>query len=205
MNSEVQAVPLVLRGPGWWECPLRADGLYGFAYWEEYAKRDRSPMGHALTAARVALLVKHCQGPVVDVGIGGGAFLVAARDAGLECYGADVNEHALGWLRRRGELWQQQPVEAMTFWDSLEHMDLPEIEAYLVKTQWAFISTPVYIDEADIRASRHFKPMEHTQYVSEAGLSIFMSARGFSLIESNTMESDLGRHGIATHVYRRTA
>ena len=194
---------LIKHGPGWWECPLRAEAVYGFGYWEEYRRRDATPMGLALTAARLALLLKHCHGSVVDIGIGGGAFLVAARGHGREGYGADVNSHALAWLHRRGEQWDGREVEAMTFWDSIEHMEAEEIEIYLSKTQWAFVSTPIYPDVTAVLASKHFKPGEHLHYWSADGMVLFMQGLGFGLVEANQMETDLGREGIASFVFRK--
>lgn len=200
MNAERPAIALIERAPGWWECPLRVDGLYGITYWDEYQQRDRTPMGHALTKARIDMVKRRCT-RVVDVGIGGGAFVIAAANCGLDPRGTDINHLATGWLRVRGQLWDGGDVEAMTFWDSIEHIDDPSV--LLSKTQWAFISTPVYDDEAAVRASKHFKPGEHIHYWSVCGMIDYIAAQGFGLMEYNTMESDLGREGIGSFAFRR--
>lgn len=201
MNAESPTIALVERAPGWWECPIRVEGIYGFAYWEEYQKRDHSPIGRSLTEARVNMVRRYCS-TVVDIGIGGGAFMIAASEADLSPKGSDINTFALSWLGRRNELWTGDDVEAMTFWDSIEHIENPT--QLLSRTQWAFISTPIYDNEVAVRASKHFKPGEHIHYWSHAGLIMYMLAQGFGLADYNTMESDLGREGIGSYAFKKS-
>lgn len=200
MNAERPAIELIERGMGWWECPLRMEGLYGDGYWEEYRKRDQSKMGRLLTKARVDMVKDHCP-YLVDVGIGGGAFIKAASIAGILTQGTDVNPHALKWLESQGKLWYFTETWAMTFWDSIEHIEDPA--SLLAKTKWAFISTPVYDDEKAVRASKHFKPGEHIHYWSTPGLIMYMGDRGFELKQVSTMESDLGREDIRSFAFKR--
>lgn len=203
MNNAPPVVELIERSPGWWECPIRAEALYGFSYWEEYRARDRTPMGYALTAARVDLVRRHGATSVLDVGIGGGAFLSAAKAAGLAVQGTDINEHALGWLQRRGERWDGTGEGlTLTFWDSIEHIEDAGAKL-LEQAGMVFLSTPIYRDQHHARTSRHWKPGEHIAYFTDAGLRYFMALHDFECIDQNTMESDLGRDGIGSYVFRR--
>jgi hypothetical protein len=174
--------------------------LYGRDYWEEYRARDQTVFGHMLTTARLEMVQRHCK-QVVDIGIGGGAFVGQAWAAGLEVAGSDINEYAIEWLEDHGMLWDGCPVEAMTFWDSIEHIEDPN--RMLQKTQWAFISTPTYEDVGAVLKSKHFKPGEHLHYWSREGMILYMQERGFELVEMNEMETQLGREGITSFAFRR--
>ena len=169
-------------------------------YWSEYRKLDRTPLGRVLTAIRAGMVYKHCAPltNILDVGIGGGAFVAETK-----CFGIDINEHALDWLRRRNLLWSQGSLPIMTFWDSLEH--LPNPGEYLSRaTEHVFISTPIYHDEAHARASKHYKPNEHLWYFTDQGLHLFMREYAFKCVEQSTLETDAGREGIGSYVFRRT-
>jgi hypothetical protein len=161
---------------------------------------DHTPMSAALTRERVGLVQRYWSGPVVDVGIGGGAFLRAHPD----CTGIDVNPDALEYLRDRGQLHEDSTCEALTFWDSAEHMPLDALATLLATCSvWCFISMPIYADEADCLASKHFKPGEHLTYFTHFGLVRFMRDHGWSLVEYNDMETQLGRESIGSYAFMR--
>ena len=67
---------------------------YTGPYFEKYQALDATPMGEALTRARMEMVKRHIDpASVLDVGIGGGRFV---EEAG--CFGYDVNELANVWL-----------------------------------------------------------------------------------------------------------
>ena len=108
-------------------------------------------MGAALTQARIDLVRRHFDGQVVDIGIGGGRFVTESGAMGF-----DVNPEAVDWLKAQERYYDpyQHHAEAVTCWDSLEH--IPEPEKLLDHVgEWLFVSMPIYKDQADCLASKH--------------------------------------------------
>ncbi|MCV0161054.1 class I SAM-dependent methyltransferase [Pseudomonas aeruginosa] len=171
---------------------------YSGPYFEKYQALDGTPMGAALTAARVDMVRRHFDGEVLDVGIGGGRFVIESGGKGF-----DVNEEAVQWLKSRNAYADPyKGVAAITCWDSLEHVPDPEA---LVRSvgEWVFVSMPVYKDQADCLKSKHFKPGEHLHYWSVRGLIGWFAKMNFGCVEINERESDLGREGITSFAFRR--
>jgi hypothetical protein len=176
-------------------------GLYGRKYWEEYNLRDRTEMGEVLTYARSSFVRLFHTGQIVDIGIGGGRFVMAW---GHKAMGYDVNPFALDWLAARGIFANvtQHPFEAMTFWDSLEHMI--EWGHILANCRtWAFVSTPIYLGPEECVRSKHYKPGEHVIYFTNRGLIWFMQRHGFEMVAYDNFEVKLGREAIGTYAFRR--
>lgn len=181
---------------------------YDASYFENYIGLDASPMGQALTEARVEMLRRHlpacfqAEVRVVDIGIGAGNFVMAA-----DCHGFDVCEPARQWLIGDGRYlnpWQMgdETVPVLTFWDSLEH--IPDPEPLLAKAAvFVLISMPIYAGEEDCRRSKHFKPGEHVWYFTQDGLIEWMKGLGFELVEMNNRETELGREGILSFAFKR--
>ncbi|HGP0289653.1 TPA: methyltransferase domain-containing protein [Pseudomonas aeruginosa] len=171
---------------------------YSGPYFEKYQALGATPMGTALTTARVDMVRRHFDGEVLDVGIGGGRFVVESGGKGF-----DVNEEAVQWLKSRNAYADPyKGVAAITCWDSLEHVPDPEA---LVRSvgEWVFVSMPVYKDQADCLKSKHFKPGEHLHYWSVRGLVGWFAKMNFGCVEINERESELGREGITSFAFRR--
>lgn len=173
---------------------------YDEDYFHKYRQMADTPMGHALTQARVELVARHYQGPVLDVGIGAGQF-VAARDNTL---GYDVNPAGIRWLQEHHQWADLYDGEypALSCWDSLEHIDQPELTVARA-TQWVFVSIPIFAGGDAILASHHYRPNEHIFYFTHDGLLRWFTEQGFTCVESNTIESDLGRVGIGSYAFKR--
>lgn len=187
------------RGQGFHTRPaMRYEGQY-FAH---YQKLDATHMGGLLTKARLELVSKFMNPrDVVDIGIGGGRFKTEAG-----CRGFDVCDDAIEWLKDSGRYHDPYaaPVEAITCWDSLEH--IPEPEKLLAKVNdWLFVSMPIYDDMADVLQSKHYKPGEHIHYFSLQGFIRWCGEHGFECIEVNWAETELGREGIASFAFKRVA
>ncbi|MNO31431.1 hypothetical protein D3C76_214050 [compost metagenome] len=196
--------------PGLTDCLLWSDELgmgwhgrapmsYSGPYFEKYQQLDASEMGAALTRARVELVRKHCAGQVVDIGIGGGRFVLEADSQGF-----DVNAEAVAWLQAYGRFLDpyRQSVEALTCWDSLEHIPEPE-KLVACAQEWLFVSMPIYDSQAHCLQSKHFKPGEHLWYFTLPGFIGWCERQGFGLVELNHAESELGREGITSFAFRR--
>ena len=172
---------------------------YSGPYFKKYQALDATPMGEALTRARVAMTRRHYQGGVVDIGIGGGRFVQAA-----DGWGYDVNAEAVAWLRQQERYFDPYatPTEAISCWDSLEH--IPEPEKLLAQVgEWVFVSMPVYLSQWDCLKSKHYKPGEHLWYWTQNGLIAWFARQGFGCVEINDSESELGRDGITSFAFRR--
>jgi hypothetical protein len=184
------------EGLGWCDAPAID---YGAGYWEEFRRRDETEIGASLTAARASLVARHWAGQLVDIGIGGGRFVT---DTG--CLGYDVNPRAVRWLKDEMR-WADpyvQSVEAVTFWDSLEH--IPDPSALLANVrQWVFVSIPIFRDAEHVLRSRHFKPGEHFWYFTKAGFLMFMERFGWHCMEVNAAEIQAGREDILSFAFQR--
>lgn len=175
---------------------------YDAAYWDRYRRMDRTASGEALTRARVDLVDSYWNGPLVDVGVGGGRFV----EQRAQTRGYDVNPEAVRWLKGIGR-WcdiYQDGADAATFWDSLEHIADPR--AILSKVRhFAFVSLPIFSGPEHVLRSRHFRKDEHFWYFTAAGFGRFMGSCGFDLLEYNSQEVDCGREDIGTFVFGRRA
>jgi len=184
-------------GIGWF--PVTANP-YDANYWNNYRRLDATFTGLQLTDMRMDMVTRHTKGAVVDIGIGGGRFVENMAGA----RGFDVNPQAVAWLHERG-LWLDPyaaPVHAATFWDSLEHIHEPSALFANIE-QWAFISTPVYLDADDVMRSKHYKREEHCWYFTVEGLRRFMFLGGFEMVEHNGMEREAGRDSIDSFAFKR--
>lgn len=175
--------------------PMAYDG----SYFEHYRELDASPVGAALTQARLDMVRRHFDGPPLDVGIGGGRFVTESSGCGY-----DVNPDAIHWLTAQGRYrnpYFSKPV-ALCFWDSLEHIPNPS-EIVDQATEWVFVSMPIYTGVEDVLTSKHYKPGEHLWYWTRWGLIRWFDERGFTVVESNSLESTLGRSGIMSFAFKR--
>ena len=172
---------------------------YSGPYFEKYQQLDATEMGAALTRARVEFVRRHTDLQAVDIGIGGGRFVLESGG-----WGYDVNAEAVAWLRGVGRHFDiyAAHAEAITCWDSLEH--IPEPEKLLDHVgEWLFVSMPIYESQAHCLGSKHYKPGEHIWYWTLPGLIGWMERQGFTLVEMNQAESELGREGITSFAFRR--
>lgn len=179
--------------------PIKYDG----GYFANYQKLDQTPMGAALTQARVDLVERHCpSGVVVDIGIGGGRFVVDGNAMGY-----DVCPDAVKWLQDSGRWLNfygagRPDPDAVTCWDSLEH--IPDIDAFMARVPcWLFVSMPIYTGLHGVLTSKHYKPGEHLHYWTMQGFINWADAQGFDCLEVNKVETELGREGIWSFALKR--
>lgn len=185
-------------GYGWHTAPAMH---YDSGYFAHYQKLDATPMGAALTKARIELVSKFTTPSYgCDIGIGGGRYV---NESGG--FGFDVCPDALSWLEDRGCLAEQEyGLQVATCWDSLEH--IPEPEKLLARVrEWLFVSMPIYKDMHDVLTSKHYKPGEHLHYWTLAGFIAWCERQGFEVQEVNHAEEELGREGITSFAFRRVA
>lgn len=144
--------------------------------------------------------------PLIDVGIGSGAFIELRRSHGRATYGYDINPAGIAWLDERSLLADPHlvAVDGMTLWDVLEHItDFQSLLANVRK--WLFVSLPIFADVEHVLRSKHFKPTEHCWYFTRDGLVFAMKSCGFALAAESSIETDLGREDIGTFAFKREA
>lgn len=173
---------------------------YEADYFASYIKRDNTSMAASLTDARISFVSQYTKTyNVIDIGIGGGRFVM---DSG--CRGYDVNESAVQWLHEKDRFCSPyaSPVNSITCWDSLEHIDKPwkllrQVEQYL------FASIPVVSGPDAVLQSKHYKPGEHLWYWTEEGFIRWCDEHGFMFLELSHIERELGREDITTFAFVR--
>lgn len=174
------------------------DNPYDVAYFEKYIKYENAEIGRNLNQARLKLVEKYKWNKLLDIGVGSGVFIRDLENA----YGYDINPAAIKYLKSIGKYIDPEPVDMMTFWDSLEHIHEPQ-NLLNNATKYVIVSTPIYKDLEHIYKSKHFRPNEHCWYFTIQGMVTFMECYGFKCIEYNRIESDIGREDIGTFVFEK--
>ncbi|MEN3753744.1 hypothetical protein ABC733_17225 [Mangrovibacter sp. SLW1] len=160
--------------------PVPKKRPYDAEYFSRYKAMADTPMGKDLTSARISLVSRHYSGVLVDVGIGAGQFVEARPNT----KGFDVNPAGIDWLKTRGA-WADIYTErypALSFWDSLEHIDRPDV-AVARAEEWVFVSVPIFEEAEHVIRSRHYRKDEHIWYWTEWGLIHWFFQQGFELAE----------------------
>lgn len=178
---------------------------YEGEYFAKVKAYDGTPIAKAVNAGRVALLGRYLKPgtSVLDWGAGTGAFMRDAQAAGFETSGYDVNPLAQLAL---GDRISKDPnmFDALTLWDTVEHLDLPELVLKSVrKNAHVFVSVPVFNDLRKIRESKHYRPGEHLYYWTPDGFCQWMALRGFRCLESSSHEVTAGREAIGAYAFVR--
>ncbi|MEX1841170.1 class I SAM-dependent methyltransferase [Enterobacter cloacae] len=199
-SQEIKSGLVWLPELGMGRYPVPKARPYDESYFCRYQELADTDLGRELTAARIRLVARHYTGPVLDVGIGAGQFVTARP----ETKGYDVNPAGVEWLKERG-VWAnlyRDRYPALTFWDSLEHIDRPDV-AVARAENWVFVSVPIFSGAEHVIRSRHFRRDEHIWYWTHEGLVTWFEEQGFELMESNGIETQLGREGIGSYAFAR--
>jgi hypothetical protein len=168
-------------------------------YWDKYVQYDATKMGEKLTDFRANFVKKFWKGNIVDIGIGAGRFVQE-----MNCQGFDVNKSAIKWLKNNDLFCDpyQEKVQAITCWDSLEHIDNPENLIQQVE-KWVFVSIPIFANGESVTKNKHYRPGEHIWYFTERGLINWMAKFGFMLKSHSDGETQIGREDIMTYAFCR--
>lgn len=202
-------------GVGFFDCDThnaKVSGAspYDAEYFARYAERMNDPIGARLMAHRAHLVTSYGGSafPIIDVGIGSGAFVEEMSKQTLNgVWGFDVNPAGIEWLKGRGQwgdLYKVEPGvwEVATFWDSLEHIRDPR-QALAQVGHMAFVAIPIFRDVDHLLASRHYRKDEHFWYFTRAGFRAFAEREGFQVMDILATETAIGRDDIETFVLRR--
>lgn len=188
-----------LQGMGYY--PVRKKALvYNKEYFNKYIEYSKTELGKRITNTRIDFVKEYHNGVLLDIGIGCGDFVTKRKNT----LGFDVNIEGVQWLVKNG--FYADPYvskfEAMSFWDSFEHIEDP---AGIVKQvdKYVFLSLPIFTDETHILKSKHFRKDEHYWYFTNLGLTEWFFNQGFVLRGFNRNESLLGREDIQSFVFER--
>lgn len=176
---------------------------YDESYFKKYEGYAATELGRKLNDFRLKLVNKFTSQLVVDVGIGSGQFVEARSAMGYPTHGTDCNPVGIAWLAQRGleaDLTKKAPV--VTFFDSMEHIKDYKCLVELAE-KFVILTIPIFIDYKDILNSHHYRKTEHYHYFGHRGLVTTFWNLGFRLIEYNDVESELGRKGVRTYVFKR--
>lgn len=184
------------------------DALYEDFYFKASIANSQSAIATELTQARVSCVNTYVKGLILDFGVGCGQFLHARGT----CLGYDICPQAVVWLRKEGVFFNpytdsvdERGIEAVTFFDSLEHLREPEKILSRITTQHVFVSLPIFRDKAHALSSKHFKPREHYWYFTQRSFRAFVKRCGFKMLDYREDETRIGRDSIGTFVFRRGA
>jgi hypothetical protein len=146
---------------------------YDQQYFDRFARQADSPIVRKLMRQRAEFVDKHYIGPLIDVGIGSGAFI--QRRNVLRPHltrGFDINPAGEAWLKER-ELWANPydgSVPSVSMWDVLEHMH--NFQPLLSNVQeWLFLAVPLFAMPACAR-SKHYRKDEHYWYLRAAAVEL---------------------------------
>lgn len=191
------------KGLGWY--PVKKTH-YNDDYFNAYVRMEHTKVGECLNKFRVELVNKYTKDLVLDIGVGCGTFLKRRGN----CIGFDICPKATYLLQRNdvffnpyngGVEWRK--IKGVTFFDTLEHIEWPELIFDNISRQFIFVSMPIFRDVNHLLKSKHLKKEEHYLYFTEKGFIEYMSSYGFELLEKRDDEIRCGREDIYTYVLRR--
>lgn len=172
---------------------LPDETIYDVGYYKKYVGYEHSDLNHKIQCERSNLVFKYLKkGTLLDFGCGSGAFLKYCESK-LDVKGFDINPNT-GNLNFSNLF---DDYEAVTFWDSLEHVKNPKKVLKALNPYYVFICTPSTddIDLNNILNWRHYRPKEHIHYFSKDSLEKLLDSCGYGLLEFNYKESMIRRGG----------
>jgi len=186
---------------GYWFYPV-TDFVYDEEYIKKYEGYAETPLGESILQSRLNVIEPYNN--LLDIGIGSGHVI----DNKLLAKGYDVNPVAIEQLKYEHR-WCDPYIDdlsefdVISFFDSFEHIEKPEILLDRVTTQALVIAIPIFSNYSDILRSKHFRPDEHFHYFTGIGFLRYMGEIGFDCINIMDDEIELGRESIYTFIFKR--
>ncbi len=180
---------------------------YSKLYFEDYQERSRLKASDDLMLIRRNFVAEFHTGELLDFGAGALTFVEYMRQSGhQDVFGYDINARTVQALMNSNiyrDPYEGAKWGALTFWDTLEHLEDPERIINRVG-QWAFVCMPIYGGMDHARRSKHYKPGEHIWYFTEPGLMETFRRCGFECKGIMDKENGVGRSGIKSYAFKRT-
>jgi 2-polyprenyl-3-methyl-5-hydroxy-6-metoxy-1,4-benzoquinol methylase len=186
---------------------------YNIKYIKKLDKyRENIHMHESINKARVELVKEYVSGwkHVLDIGCGNLDFLKELNKSYILSHGYEVIPKSVDELKElnayvdisdKDNLYE---MDAVTMWDVLEHLKEPKEVLDKIPTGCLLmVSIPIFETFHKLEESRHYRPNEHLWYFTHSGFIAYME--GWQLLEYNDRETELGREGIRTYVFRKRA
>lgn len=177
---------------------------YDDSYFDKYVAYENTEFGRKLNRERVEFVRKMCGGKVLDIGIGCGSFIKEHGNA----VGYDVCEKSVEWLKERGIYRDPykdnlDDIEAVTFFDSFEHIDHIEPLVSSLKAKVLILALPIFRGKNDVLTSKHFRTDEHYHYFTINSLIRFFHSFNMRCVWVSDYESKIGRDSIITFCFSK--
>jgi SAM-dependent methyltransferase len=177
-------------GYGW--PTIREPIEYGDEYEIKYLHYPEKEISEIRTKIVNLLNPEDKYSKILDYGCGSGAFVRAARDAGYQAYGYDVNNFTAGIRPTDGYV-----PEIVTAWDSFEHLTEEQQNKFFEKYRFAkiiILSLPDFeTPDKDISLKdwRHYRPGEHLHYYTYTALKILFGRKGYEVVYFSHAEDQI--------------
>lgn len=172
------------------------------------ARYDRYPTTRPMSRLRYALADKLFSfQTVLDVGYGNGDFLKYCYQRGRDCYAWDVADYPLPKEITRLDSPSQQPVDLVTFFDSLEHYPQENLadflasipaKSVLISLPWCHENNPQWFLNW-----KHRRENEHLHHLSASAALRILELAGYDPVYLGSPEDEIrgrlnGRQNILT-------
>jgi hypothetical protein len=171
-------------------------------------ERDKSEQARKINQFRLDLVHRYTGTGerVLDIGIGAGTFM----DLHGNCLGYDINPYAVEMLVKK-HLWfdpytddfEAANITAVTFFDSLEHIESPADILDRLADQVVIVSLPIFFSRQHMMNSKHFKPGEHVWHFTRRQFEGYMAGSKYAIVEERMDETTMGRTDIKTFVLKK--
>ena len=198
-----------------WQYSTNGSVPYDLAYLNKYRSYPVDKLSQLRADFVESVAGANGNSSILDIGYGLGGFLKEMRRRGHPAYGLEVNPFAIGKNPEITDVEQDNwpEVKCVTFFDSLEHLKLLVIGAYLIAAVTVAplicVSTPNVGERGILSLNewRHYRIDEHYSYFNEATLTLLFARLGYRKIASSFFEDAVRKapwkHNILTCVFRR--
>lgn len=158
---------------------------------------------------------------VLDVGCGDGAYLLAERAAGCDCFGLDISQDALRRLQKKdagiktfcGSLWEARYpddfFDAINLCNVLEHVNetkklLSEVKRILNKAGYVRVQVPNSSSCTFRIFGRYWMALDtprHVYVFSSSNLQLLCNSMGFDIVGWRTIENSYDVIGSSVYAF----
>jgi len=169
-------------------------------YSQQYSKNsyDVYPTTDSMSQLRYGLIEKHIGSinSICDFGYGNGSFLKYCKDQGLNSYGYDISDYPTPEGVVKLKDINSADVDVMTFFDSLEHLDIENLKPFLLekKAKYFIISVPWFHESCGdewFLNWKHRRENEHFHHFDSSGLISLLSDIGCKIIHVGNDEDKI--------------
>lgn len=182
-------------------CNLESGNSYPDDYFKKFEAYKETKMGKRINDFRIGFVGIHHTGKLIDIGIGCGHFM----DSRPNTYGYDVSDYGIKILKEKDRYIDpyKDDVEAITCWDSFEH--IPDCWKLVERVKkYVFMTVPLVFSAEHMLKSKHFKPKEHCWYFTFDGIVKCFKELGFEKVGESKAEVEFGREEVQSFAFKRS-